>query len=341
MTLKQVAEAAGVHYSTVSRALNPATRQLVKPNIAARVLRSAEELGYRTNALASGLRSGRSHVVGMVVPDLSSLLFPPILEGVESTLLKEGYMTIVANSANDSERHRRILAGMMERQVDGLILATATLRDDAPDAIALRTPVVLLNRTDESGRAPAVLNDDIRGIGLAVKHVAALGHRNIAHIAGPQWLSTGRARLRGFNLAIGEVGAKGIKPEVIEAKAFTRQAGHVACIALLSSRTDISAIVAANDLLALGCYDAFAERNIVCPRDISVTGYNDAPFMDMVSPPLTTVRIRQKDLGIEAARLLLARMNGQTLASDVLLRPEFVQRASTARFLTPALSSRF
>ncbi len=331
VTLKQVAEAAGVHFSTVSRALNPATRAQVKPQIAARVLQASQQLGYRANALASSLRTRRSHVIGMVVPDIMSLLFPPILEGVEATLLKEGYMTIVANSANDPARLRRILSGMIERQVDGLILATATLRDSVLDEeIAARAPVVLINRTDESGRAPAVVNDDIRGIGLAVRHLASLGHRRIAHIAGPRWLSTGMMRLRGFNLAVGELSLADAKPPLIEAETFTREAGRIACLRLIAGHPEITAIVAANDLLALGCYDVFAERHISCPGDISVTGYNDAPFVDMVSPPLTTIRIRQHEMGVEAARLLLARMSGQEIAADVLLRPELVQRCSTA-----------
>jgi LacI family transcriptional regulator len=331
VTLKQVAEAAGVHFSTASRALNPATRARVKPQIAARVMQTAEQLGYRANALASSLRTRRSHVVGMVVPDITSLLFPPILDGIEATLLKEGYMTIVANSANDPVRHRRILSGMIERQVDGLILATATLRDPVlDDGIEARAPVILINRTDESGRAPAVINDDIRGIGLAVRHLAALGHRRIAHVAGPRWLSTGMMRLRGFHLAVGELSLGDPKQPVIEAEAFTREAGRTACLNLIAGRPDITAIVAANDLLALGCYDAFAESRISCPGDISVIGYNDAPFVDMVSPPLSTVRIRQHEMGVVAARLLLARMNGQDVKADVLLRPELVQRRSTA-----------
>jgi LacI family transcriptional regulator len=320
-----------VHFSTASRALNPATREQVKPQVAERVVQTAQRLGYRANALASSLRTRRSRVIGMVVPDLASLLFPPILEGAEATLLKQGYMTIVANSANDPDRLRRILSGLVERQVDGLILATATLHDAAlDDGIEARAPVVLVNRTDESGRAPAVVNDDIRGIGLAVRHLAGLGHRRIAHIAGPRGLSTGVMRLRGFSLAVAELALANPQPPVIEAEAFTREAGRSACLALLADHPDITAIVAANDLLALGCYDALAERGLACPGDISITGYNDAPFVDMVNPPLTTVRIDQQQMGVEAARLLLARINGQETAADVLMRPELVQRRSTA-----------
>jgi LacI family transcriptional regulator len=331
ITLKQVATAAGVHYSTVSRALNPATRALVKPPISARILATAARLGYRANTLASSLRTKRSHVVGVVVPDIASLLFPPILEGIEHALLREGYMTIVANTANDPDRHRRILSGMIERQVDGLILATASLRDPVLDEwLEERAPIVLINRTDESGRAPAVISDDVRGIGLAVKHLAALGHTRIAHIAGPSWLSTGAMRLRGFQLACAELSLPKTKQVVIHAAAFSRDAGRDAGRALLGREPGVSAIVAANDLLALGCYDALSEKGLSCPADMSVTGYNDAPFMDLVQPPLTTIRIKQRDMGAVAARVLLARMAGEDAGADILLRPELIKRKSTA-----------
>jgi LacI family transcriptional regulator len=307
VTIKQVAEAAGVHFSTVSRALKPGTRHRVNPQIASRILETAQRLGYRTNTLASSLRTRRSYVVGVIVPDIASLLFPPILEGIEETLLREGYMTIVANSANDPERQRRILASMTERQVDGLIIASATLGDpvltERPDT---RAPIVLMNRTDDSGRAPAVLNDEVRGIGLAVRHLAAL-----------------------FQMAMTEH-VRGRKPVVIQAEAFTREAGAAACARLIEQAPDTTAVVAANDLIALGCYDTLAASSITCPDEMSITGYNDAPFVDMVSPPLTTVRIRQREMGIEAARVLLARMNGQEIAADTLLRPELIERRSTA-----------
>jgi LacI family transcriptional regulator len=219
---------------------------------------------------------------------------------------------------------------MTERQVDGLIIASATLGDpmleERPDA---RAPIVLMNRTDDRGRAPAVINDDVRGIGLAVRHLAALGHTHISHIAGPAWLSTGALRLRGFQTAMAEH-APGRKPVVIAAEEFTREAGAAACRRLIEQAPDTTAIVAANDLIALGCYDTLAASHLTCPDDVSITGYNDAPFVDMVSPPLTTVRIRQREMGIEAARVLLARMNGQEIAADTLLRPELIERRSTA-----------
>jgi len=332
VTMKQVAEAAGVHFSTVSRVLDPARRRMVTDEVVARVLAVAAELGYRTNALASSLRTRRSRVVGFVVPDITSLLFPPILEGIEATLLAQGYMTIVANTANDPARHARVLAGMIERQVDGLILATATLNaPSVEDWVEGRAPVVLINRTDESGRLPSVINDDLRGIGLAVAHLAERGHDRIGHVAGPQSLSTGAMRYRGFRVAAAELGLPAGEEFVVVADAFSRPAGRIACHALLDRGLAVTAVAAANDLLALGCYDALAERGLACPGDVSVTGYNDAPFVDMVMPPLTTVRIRQREMGSEAARLLLERMADPAAAAiDILLRPALVERQSTA-----------
>jgi LacI family transcriptional regulator len=331
VTMKQVAEAAGVHFSTVSRVLNPATRDMVTREVVARVLEVADRLGYRANTLASSLRTRRSRVIGVVVPDIASLLFPPILEGIESTLLEQGYMTIVSNTANDPERHRSVLAGMIERQVDGLILATATLNGSTVEAwVESRAPVVLINRTDETGRLPSVINDDLRGIGLAVAHVAALGHDRVGHIAGPQGLSTGAMRYRGFQVAVSELGLPRGEEFIALAESFSRPAGRKACHDLLDRDLGVTALVAANDLLALGCYDALSERGLACPADISVTGYNDAPFVDMVMPPLTTVRIRQREMGVEAARLLLERMaQPQGTAIDILLRPTLVERRST------------
>jgi LacI family transcriptional regulator len=241
-------------------------------------------------------------------------------------------MTIIAATANDAARQRLALAGMMERQVDGLILATATLRDPAVEAwVEGRAPLVLIHRTDQTGQAPAVLSDEIKGIGLAVEHLASLGHRRLGHVGGPQHLSTGALRLCGFRDAIGKLGLAD-EQAIVFADTFSRGAGRTACRALMERHPDVTALVVANDLLALGCYDALAERGLRCPDDVSVTGHNDAPFVDMVAPPLTTVRVAQREMGVEAARLLLRLMRDESVVpADILLPPSLVVRGSTAR----------
>jgi LacI family transcriptional regulator len=331
VTIRQVAEAAGVHFSTVSRALNPATRQLVKPQLAKKVQEAAHRLGYHANAAASSLRTGRSKVVGVIVPDLGSMLFPLILEGIDAEFQKSGYMTIIGHTANDDQQQRRILAGLSERQVDGLIIATATLDEPVTGSLLnCRVPVVLINRTDRTGRTPAVLHDDLKGIHLAFEHLVALGHTNIAHLAGPSVLSTGSVRLRGFRLAHQEMLAGAKLGPVVEAKSFSVEAGKVACLSLLKRNKRVTAIVAANDLLAIGCYEALSELGLKCPDEISVTGYNNTAFSGLVRPALTTVNLRLRDMGIEAARMLAGLMSGNAGNADVVLRPSLVVRGSTA-----------
>ncbi|MGB8182110.1 MAG: LacI family DNA-binding transcriptional regulator [Stellaceae bacterium] len=341
VTVREVARAARVHFSTVSRVMNPATRGQITDSVAKRVLKAAERLGYRTNALAAGLRTRRSRVVGIIVPYIDSPLYPPILLGIEDVLNERGYVAIICNTQNDPAREERALAEMMGRQVDGLILGTATRRDPIVEAWVKRgTPLVMINRTDQTGRAPSVITDDRLGIGLVIDHLVQLGHRAIGHIAGPQQLSTGAARSEGFRRAMARHRLRASGRETVIADDFNREAGRRACHQLLNQFPQATAIAAANDLLALGGYEALRERGLACPKDVSVTGYNDSPFVDLLTPPLTTVRIPQREIGIAAARTLLRRIeDNDTSAPDVVLRPELVVRQSTAAPRLAAMQS--
>ncbi len=199
MTIRDVARLAEVHPGTVSRALNEETRALVNPETAERVLRAAEELGYRPNRIARGLKTSRSHTIGVLIPDITNPLFPPILRGIEDRLDEAGYTALIVNTDNDAERERIYLEAMRARQVDGFISATARLdRELLAELDGAGTPLVLVNRSLEDGSVPAVTVDDRRGIALAVEHVVELGHRRIGHVAGPQNLSTGHRRQLGF-----------------------------------------------------------------------------------------------------------------------------------------------
>lgn len=333
ITLQDVAKAAGVHTSTASRALNPETRRLITPEVADRVQSTARKLGYRANAIASSLRRRRSKAVGVVIPDLLNAVFPPILVGIEQTLREHGYDLTIGSDGNDRDRHAAVLEGMLGRQVDGLILATATVDDPAVvDLVRRGVPVVMVNRRDGRSRASSVVTDDDRGIGLAVRHLADLGHADIGHIAGPQDLSTGVSRLRGFGDAVQERHLPSDPGRIVVVPSYGRESGRAAAVALLGAGPPPTGIVAANDLLALGVYDALREAGLRCPRDISVTGYNDMPLVDLVAPPLTTVRIPHHEMGAEAARLLLRKLDRpETPDVDVVLHPTLVVRSSTAR----------
>src|SRR3954449_5903703 len=331
VTLRDVARAARVHPGTVSRALNVQTRGLVNEETAELVMRSAEELGYRPTPIARGLKTNRSFTVGVLLPDLTNPLFPPIVRGIEDRLGAAGYTSLIANTDNDPDRERQDFDAMRARQVDGFITATARLdREFVAETAELAQPIVLVNRRLEDESLPAVTVDDREGTRLAVEHVVALGHRRIAHLGGPQALSTGHQRHLGFRAAMTAAGLEVDDRAVRFGHMFTEAEGARVCRELLDAAPDVTAIVAANDLLALGCYDVLAERGLRCPDDVSVVGLNDMPFADRFDPPLTTVRIPHREIGAAAAEILLERLGGEgATAPQIRLAPTFVPRGST------------
>lgn len=332
MNLRRLAEELGVHPSTVSRALDPAKRHLVADDVAERVNSAAQRLGYRRNPVAAGLRTNRSTLVGVLVPDITNPVFSPIISGIAEIVGAEGYSTIIADTGSDVRRQMALVDELVARRVDGLVLAMVS-RDDPvlEHCLAEDVPVVLVNRTDDSDRVSSVVSDDMAGMRLAVQHLADLGHQRIGHIAGPATLSTGYLRRVGFEMAMARHKLTIPPGAIVEAQAYERDEGERAATQLLRDYPAITAIAAANDLLALGAYKALAALGLRCPKSISVVGHNDMPLVDMVEPPLTTVRIGPREMGRDAARLLLERIGGgHGPIRRMVLGPTLVVRASTA-----------
>lgn len=331
-TLRDVARRSGVHPATASRALNPGTRSLVSKETAARVLDVAREIGYTPNPMARGLKTNRSSTIGVLIPDLTNPLFPPIVRGIEDTIRAAGYTTLLANSDNQSEKERLHFENMRSRQVEGFIMATA--ERDHPlieDAIAADVPIVLLNRTVESQKAFAVVGNDRAGAVMAVTYLAELGHTRIAHLVGPSRFSTGVARHRGYLDAMTACGLTVDPDLVLFGEAFTEEEGLRLFNALVERTDDFTAIFSGNDLLALGCYDGLREHSMSCPGDVSIVGYNDIPFLDKLNPSLTSVRLPHYEIGVEAGKLLLERIGDPAArARTILLEPELIVRGSTA-----------
>jgi LacI family transcriptional regulator len=331
-TLQDVADSAGVHRATASRALNPTTRHLVNAETAERVERAARSLGYRPNPIARSLKTSRSASIGLVIPDLTNPLFPPIARGIEDVLREVGYNAWIVNTDSDPEREAAAVESMRSRNVEGFVFATARLEHPLLDElVADGLPVVLVNRRTARSDIPSVMADEATGIAMAVRHLVELGHHKIAHLAGPQSLSTGQARLRAFRHALQDHGLEDAPGRVVICEAWSEAAGARGFIELLDSGAEFTAVVAGNDLLALGVYDALPERGLTCPGDVSVVGFNGMAFIDKVTPPLTTVQIPHYELGAEAARLLLADLREPGRHPRSLLLPlKLVIRQSTA-----------
>jgi LacI family transcriptional regulator len=331
-TLRDVAEAAGVHAATASRALNPETRRLVNVETARRVLRAAESLGFSPNPIARSLKTSKSGTVGLVLPDITNPLFPPIVRGIEDVLSEAGYSALIVNTDNDPERERAQIASLRSRQVEGLIVATARLEHPLLDQLhQQKVNLVLVNRRTSAVDVPWITPDDTAGIELAVTHLADLGHRRVLHLAGPQTTSTGVVRMRAFTNAVRDHGLDDDPALVAACTLWTEDEGARVLREVLDAGTEFTAIVAGNDLIALGCYDVFNQRGITCPDDVSVVGFNDMPLLDKLRPPLTTVGIPHHQVGVEAARMLLESINEPDRpARSVLLPVSLVVRGSTA-----------
>jgi LacI family transcriptional regulator len=327
-TIADVASLAGVHKATASRALNPRTSDQVNAKTARRVLMAAKRLGYQPNALARSLRTNRSATLGVLIPDLTNPLFPLVVRGVEDTIGAHGYTALLANTDNDPLRTQTQFDALLSRKVDGFLIASAMRDDPLLTRVAEQgIPVVLINRTTDAPLFPAVTGDDEAGVAAAVEHLVGLGHRHIAHLSGPATVSTGLVRAQAFHHAIA---AHSLPEVVVECASYSESAGAAAASCLLEEHPETTAILAGNDMIALGVLQALSERGLDCPREISLIGFNDMLFVDKLTPPLTTVHVPHHRLGAEAAQLLLDQLAGaDSTPKRVSLPLRLVVRGST------------
>ena len=257
-----------MHRSTASRALNPATRHLVASEVALRVEAVARGLNYRRDDMAASLRTGRSATIGFVAPGLDDPAFAAVLAGLDAEIAGAGYALIVAAGRNGALA-RAVVDGLIALRVEALILAGARRLDPSVDlCLAAGMPVILVGQCEAEARVPSVAPDDRRGMRLALAHLVLLGHRRIGHVAGPQAVSTGALRRAGFEEAALLSGLSAQDAPVVEATAFTREAGAAAAGDLIDRHPGLTAIAAASDLLALGAYEALAARGLRCPGDV-------------------------------------------------------------------------
>lgn len=328
VTIDDIAKAAGVHPATVSRALRGIAGK-VSPDKRAEIERIAGEMGYQPNAIAASLRTRQTNIAAIVVPDLGNPLFGPIVQGLERALRLHDLLCLVVQTPVAPAERRDLVVALANRQVSGLLILAAE-NDDPMLAMARqrRLPTVLVNRGSGSREFSSVVSDDREGVRLALEHLVALGHRAIAHIAGPSASSTGRARHAAF---VELMRGLGLKPgQVVEAEAFTRAAGQAATEQLLKGRARPTAIFAANDLIALGVLDVLRRKGLSVPRDVSLVGHNDMPLVDLIDPPLTTVKVAVDQMSLQAAGLFIDHLQQPLLApSTRVLMPSLVVRAST------------
>lgn len=332
-TLRDVADRVGVHPSTVSRALDPASSSLVNAETRARVIAAAEELGFRVDAVASGLRRGRTATMGVVVADLGNTYVASAIRGIENTFEGDGYLTFITETQDDHDRATRILGHLLSRKVEAIVTLASRAGDEPTiKRLSKQVPIVLAIRGLPGTDLPMVVNDDEGGGWISADHLIRLGHRSLAQLPGPRDVSNFRLREEGFIARAASSGIEVLRGPVA-ASVPTVEEGWRLMRALLQSsgRDRPTGIFAHNDHMALGAIQALRAAGLDCPNDISIIGYNDSPLTNFTDPPLTTVSLPGYELGQRAARLAIALVNGTNGAeTQVTLPPTLVPRKSSA-----------
>ena len=326
MTLRDVAEESGVSVSTVSRILDDRGTPS-RTATATKVRAAAERLGYRRNVFASNLRRGATGTIGVLVPRLTDAVMALMFEAIERAARRQGYFAVVATCGDDADAERRATETLLDRGVDGLILATARIDDSLPASLRERgIPHVLVLRTD--GVSPSALGDDETGGYLAVRHLLDLGHRDIAVVTGPWFTSSGQDRLRGAQKALAEAGIDLPDGRVIST-GYGVDAGSEAGYTLLRAEARPTAIFAANDNLAIGIIGAARNLGILPGQDLSIVGYNDIPLASRLPTPLTSVATSFDQIATTALDQLLSPQPAGVPIKRAL--PSLIPRASTSR----------
>jgi LacI family transcriptional regulator len=332
-TIREVAREAGVSIATVSHALSG--KRPVSPRTRRRIVTAARRLGYRPNRIAAAMPTGRTHTLGMVVPDIANPFFGELVGAAERAAAEHGYSLIVCSSELDAALELRHVETLRDRRVDALLYLAATRQRNTALVAAARagTPIVVLDE-EMPGLPPsaAVLTvENELGGALAAEHLIELGHRSLGVVSGPMGLPTAQARVAGFRRAAGGYGLELLSRQLVEAEAYTVEAGGEAARRLLRARSDLTAVFCGNDLIALGVIEAARALGRAVPGELSVVGFDDSFVSALVSPALTTIRQPLRELGKEAATLAIALLEGHVTGPLRRTLPvELVVRDSTA-----------
>lgn len=324
--LSDIAQQADVSEATVSRVLND------RPGVAAEtrqaVLTALDVLGYERPAR---LRKRNAGLVGLVVPELDNPIFPAFAQTIESSLTQYGFTPVLCTQAPGGVPEDEYVEMLLDRQVSGIIFVSGLHADSTSDPeryrklIARPLPIVLVNGYAEDIEAPFISCDDRTAGELAVGHLAALGHRKIGLITGPERFYPVKRKIEGYRAAMARLGL----PETISLAWFSVEGGDAAAGRLLEQ--GVTGFVCGSDLMALGAIRAARQRGLQVPQDVSIVGYDDSPLIAFTDPPLTTLRQPVRPMAVAAVRALVDEIKGHAAPhSEYIFRPELVVRGSTA-----------
>jgi LacI family transcriptional regulator len=331
MNIHAIAKRAKVSTATVSRTINRLPS--VKPQLAKRVWKAVEELGYVPNTQARALVSGRSRIFGLIVSEMTNPFFPEIVHVFEETAIRHNYEILLTSTVHDTERMKTAVRRMLEHRVEGVAVMTFGMEESLLDDLKLRKiPLVFVDVGPARPHVSNIRIDYLHGIRQAVQHLAALRHEKIAFITGPQSLKSARARKDAFVQAVREIGLPADPQWIVEGD-HTLEGGQFAFAKLRNLKARPTAILCSNDMTAIGVMRKSYEEKISIPRELSVVGFDNIHFSQYFLPPLTTIEMSQAQLARFAFEALLTDVQRETPSpegSEYILKTSFILRETTA-----------
>ncbi|MBD1601221.1 LacI family DNA-binding transcriptional regulator [Pseudomonas typographi] len=330
-TLKDVAALAGISYTTVSHVLNN-TRPVSEP-VRRKVEAAIEQLAYVPSGVARSLKARATATIGLLLPNSINPYFAELARGIGDHCGRNGYCVILCNADDDAAKQRHYLRMLLEKRIDGLLLASAGPSQGTFDALPI--PLVVLDREAPALASDVVCIDHEQGAWLATQHLLGLGHRRIACITGPANVNVANLRAAGYRRAMADYGCAVVPGWQVNSD-FTSDGGYRAAGHLFGS-VQPSAIFAANDMLGVGVLRAAAERGIRVPQQLSVIGFDDIELCRYVYPALSSVGQSIRQLGERAAAQLLGRISGEQAGPPqrLVVAPALIARESTAALAQP------
>ena len=327
VSIKDIAKAAGVSHSTVSRALT--NTPLVASKTRRRIERIASNLGYAPNAIARGLVTQRTHAIGVIVTTIADPFVAEVVRGIEAVAGDERYRVVLGNSHSDPNREVNLVKAMREWRVDGVIVASSRVGGlYLPLLKQIRVPVVLINNQHKGRYIHSVGIDNVEGGLLATRHLLSLEHRVIAYLGGPAEHAANAERLTGYRQALAEARIK-YDPALVSS-GDGRAEGGKQVVDILQQTPNVTALFCYNDMTAIGALHELKRCQRRIPEDISIVGFDDIAFASYVDPPLTTIQQPKDDLGRQAMHMLLDIWNYAKVA-NITVPVQLVKRESTAQ----------
>lgn len=339
VSIKDVANLANTSIATVSNVLTK--NKKVSSDLEEKVLNAIKTLGYKTNPIASGLRSKKTNTVGVIITSFQRVFFGQILSGIQQTLSSNGYMLSVFDSNDSLEKEKHYIKHFANSMVDGIIFLSMldSSKEENTNYIHLlenlglprkRIPVVSLERNIGSSKIDIVMSDNYLAATNMMDHLIELGHRKIAHITGPMNMPMCQERLRGYRNTLVDKNKIEYEDDLIKNGDFSPISGYLCMADILNKRPDITAVFAANDQMAVGAMKAIKDRGLSIPKDIAVAGFDNIFPATLTNPPLTSINIARYQMGIIAAERILKHIdNDNEPVKTTMIKTQIVIRKST------------